>query len=569
MFKYSVFLAAALAAGLLIMPAAAQNPEQESASGGDGFSLQDWTEDSPVDTAPWLDEFLPEEASEGIDLFADLNEAQASNTLTGALDKDPFFLDGRFYSGRMYLDRFGANHSDTTDKWAEKSLRLSNGDVVTVALVPKLGATSSPPYGTGYNIGMVRYNSAGVKQKWNNAAGAFTDSTKSYYVFPNKDVYDSNGSFQGIHAAKEHDGWIYILAQRFRSAADKTGDMRVVRFQLSTSRWKWTNVLPSANVVESGIGMHFYTDGGFDRLTVGISRKVAPSKFETWLAGYLLGDLAALSIDSSFGNNGSVNVTPANCDSCRATALAASQVIVGGTYVAGNYDYSSTDQDGYITRFNKKGASDASFGFNGRANVWFPIVVSDQKDDLKDIVVQKNLVSPELESIYVVAEVENVCDTTSVGVAKYGSNGFADESFGPAGGQMMFGGGAGPLCITPSSIKSRAMALSGSRLAIVGYSTTTMHAIPGPYLSVGGPAFSVVDADTGQLKDTRRFRPEGTGVDIGVNGGNGASTFLSVVSDETDSFYAVGTAKDTAHNQKHIPMTARVRADRIFGNGME
>ena len=121
------------------------------------------------------------------------------------------------------------------------------------------------------------------------------------------------------------------------------------------------------------------------------------------------------------------------------------------------------------------------------------------------------------------------------------------------------GGGVPPLCLTPKWIQPYDLAYKGERLAVVGRSSFRIG------LTIyGGPSFSIVNSSNGEVMDERRFAPT---VDIGVDGEGTA--FHSVVISESDSFYAVGTVKDAANNQKSMPMTARIRADRIFGHGME
>ena len=130
-------------------------------------------------------------------------------------------------------------------------------------------------------------------------------------------------------------------------------------------------------------------------------------------------------------------------------------------------------------------------------------------------------------------------------------------------GALVFGGGgwaSGALpCLVTSSTTPLAMALNGKRLAIAGYSVTK------GFSTSGGPSFDIVDKDRGEVSDSRLLKT--SGVDIGDEGVG--SSFFSVVKSEGDSFYAVGSLKDSVHNQKTLPMTARIRADRIFGNGLE
>ena len=570
MLRYTVVIAVALVAAIVVMPMAVQasgRAGQESyASGGDGFTVQDRPADSPVNVESWWDDPLADPPSENAWSLAAQTGEYPSALLAGGLDDDPFLLDGRFRGGKIYTDRFGAssNGSDQTNKWVQKALRLSNGDVVTVALVPKDGATSHPPSGAGWNIGMVRYNAAGVKQKWTNAAASLTDSTRSYYIFPNKDQYDGNGSYTGIHDVKEHDGWIYVLAQRYRSATDKTYDVRLVRFQLSSSKWKWSNILGSASVSEWGVGMRFDTwDSQSQRLIVAVGRTVAPGKYETWMQGYVVRDSSELSLNPVFGDNGVSNVSPEDCDSCRPVAFAAGKIGQEVTYIAGNYAHSSTDQNIYYTKFDMYGTSIMSI-----VKFSFPEKFNDQRDEVREIVIE--LARDQFgayDRVYILAAVQDICGTSSAGVAKFDSVGNPETSFG-TNAMLVFGGGGNMTCTTTRSIKPRAMALNGNRLAIVGYSTRHVEfVLPGTPHDTGGPSFSVVDKDIGYVSDSRVLAP--TGVDIGDNGGNGLSTFLSVVPSEDDSFYAVGDARDTKNQKMNVPMTARVRADRIFGNGLE
>ncbi len=552
MSRYITGLGAFLAVAMVIVP--------HMASGADRFTAPDWTADTSTDV---LDGAFAGRLSANTYSFASPDGGHPSIMLAGGLDDDPFLLDGRFRNGQIYTDRFGANNGDSTDKYAHKVVRLSNGDVVMVGLVPKLGATANPAYGIGYNIGLVRYNAEGVKQKWAHAWPEYTDSTKSYYVVPNKDVFSSTGSYSSIDDVKEHNGRIYVLARRYHSETNHTTDVIVLSFDVDSSPWDFYPVFWSSQYSEWGVGMHFYNSGGLNRLTVVVGRTVSRGKYETWMERIVVDGNGSFNVDTSFGDNGILNVSPPSCDRCKPVAMDGSFIHPGVTYIAGNNMTDSINQDGYLIKLDKNGAMDTSFSNAGFRYIWFsgPVNIMKATDAVNDIVVGTNM-SGSADDIYVLATVENKCNTSSAGVAKFTYLGEPDMTFGAANGQLLFGGGGSdpPDCVAFTSTTPRAMAVNKNRLAIVGYSTLNFLG------HWGGPSFSVVDKDIGYVSSHFMFEP--TGVDIGPNGGDGASYFNSVVAN-VDSFYVGGRAKDVANNHRNVPMTARVRADRIFGNGME
>lgn len=571
MLKCVFMLVAVLAAGTVIVPASAQASDSSAqhtpASSGDRFVGQNWTAANATHTANGP--FSGQQSASTYALASPTGNAR-SVMLAGVQPDEPYALDGRFRNGQMYTDRFGANNNDNTDKYAHKALRLSNGDVVMIGLVPKLGATGNPAYGVGYNIGMVRYDAAGVKQKWVNPLAEYTDASKSYFVYPNKDVFSEDGSFWSVGDVMEYDGWIYILAKAYASDTDHTFDVRVVRIRIAgTYQPKSTSLFTSAATSEWGVGMNTYNDYEFTRLYVVVGRNVSAGAYQTWVASYIMGANGALVVDSTFGTNGTRNITPAGCVSCAPRAVAGGSFpSLGYTYIAGDYDRGNGDHDAYVMRLESDGTPDTyRLGFRP---IHFPAVATPQATIARDVVVGRKQGSSYQDDIYVLAAVGTDCGTTSAGIANFDEYGYS-YYWSQSDGKLLFGGGEaasiGP-CSDTYSLTPYAMALNGYRLAIVGYSTIHSDFVPPDYPSdVGGPSFNVVRIYDRSVRDSRVLRP--TGVDIGPNGGDGASAFFSVVVDDNDSFYAVGRAKDAANHQRNVPMTARVRADLIFRNGLE
>lgn len=569
MLRFGVIIVAFLAAAIGLAPVAAKETdssvEKFSAFAGDRFSTQSGISAGFADSSDGL---ITDKLSKDAYSLTGPNGQLPSDMLAGGLDDDPYALDGRFNNGQIITDRFGTDANDNSDRYAHKVLRLSNGDVVMLGMVPKLGATTNPASGVGYNIGMVRYNAAGVKQQWA-AYSQFTDITKTYYVYPNKDVFDVTGSFWSIDDVKELDGWIYILAKGYASASDHTFDVRLVRISV-TGEYSFpssTTIFSSAATSEWGVGMQIYPYNGFNLLCVVVGRNVSISQYQTWMGRYLMGSNGALLPDSSFGTNGIKNVTPAACVNCAPRASSGGYIFEYDTYIAGDYDRGNGDHDSYVTKLDSDGTPDYYFGFTP---IHFPGAATPQVTTVRTIVAgQRQVGSSYADQVYVLSAVATACNTTSAGIAKLDDDGNFSSYFG-TDGKMLFGGGENfAPCVDTGSLKPWAMTLNSQRLAIVGYSTVHNDFVPPGYPSdVGGPSFSIVESwYTGSVAYSHVFWP--TGVDIGPNGGDGASAFFSVVADNYDSFYVVGRAKDVANNHRNVPMTARVRFDRIFGNGVD
>ena len=553
MFKYIVLLATAFVMAVASSSATAATdfdpPITDSASyDDDTFFAGNGADDHPLNVEDW-----PEDP-----FFSRIQDDPYPFALMATgLNQDPFYLDPGFYAGRIISDRFGASNGDKANKYGRKTIRLSNGFVLTVALSPKYAAMSDPSTAAAWNIGMIRYSETGIRWTWINAAPEFTDSNKYYYIYPNDDVFNDNGSFVEINDVKEYKGFIYVLATH-RVAAGHT-NVRLVKLSLTSPSWSWES-LDWPGKEASGVGMNFYTDGGVDKVTIVAMKKDSAIKIKTWMIGYLVTTSGRSVLDLGFGSSGNGFVDATWCDTCIPRSVAGNHT--GITYIAGDFISTGfgTNRDGYVTRHGKNGARSSNWGTDGGLQTFNFNRVSGGADVVRGMAIFTRTIGGVTDTLWILSAAEDVCGTTSAGIIKIGGRrGEVDTAFGP-GGKMAFGAsGVPPSCFAPASIEPYDIARNGSRLAVVGRSWVRVGTTV-----FGRPSFNIVNSANGEVMDERRLEPT---INIGNDGAGTA--FHSVVPSEDDSFYAVGTAKDAESNKKSMPITARVRSDRIFGHGME
>ncbi|MGH8174170.1 MAG: hypothetical protein ACREPX_13595, partial [Rhodanobacteraceae bacterium] len=135
---------------------------------------------------------------------------------------DRYVHDPSLFGGTFGLDHFaGANSSDFAG-WI--SAPLSNGDILTVGLVPAWGG-ADPANGL-WNLGLVRYDGAGHRVAWPNA-GNYGFFANQYLVYPNVDP----PQYQYLRDVKVANGWIYVLVDVQQQSKSGLGrqDVRIVQ----------------------------------------------------------------------------------------------------------------------------------------------------------------------------------------------------------------------------------------------------------------------------------------------------------------------------------------------------
>lgn len=473
---------------------------------------------------------------------------------------DRFVFDTRFSGDGSSVHEFSdLGMNDQADKQGRKALRMSNGDVLTVALVPKYNATETPPSSIGWNIGMVRYSPEGVARIWDKAAAGFLTPSRQAFLFPNSDEYNSNGSFTEINDVLEYNGWIWVLVTRRAGPANL--DVRVVRFSLNDSRWRWDTIL-ATTANENGVGFNIYKDGGVDKLTVVLRRDSGPGEWETWMAGYIVNSNASLTLDTAFGVNGVKDATW--CASCLPRAIAPSTT-AGVLYVVGDH-YRATspyDRQVYVTKHDKRGYRYSSFADDGIKTFGFDVWGGDLGDYARGIVVDRST-----NSMFVLARVNTECNTQSVGIAKLDrTTGALDTSFSSTGKTVKYGGKMDPdstTCDLLQSYVAQGITINGNRIAVVGSSFNETLFL-GAKLRVGGPSLYIVDKDSGTFANNYAFKP--ASANLPLDGAD--SEYASVAPSGSDGFYLVGTVKIGNNHKNRKVVTSRMRADRIFADGLD
>ncbi|HEY0232468.1 MAG TPA: hypothetical protein VGC55_14560 [Dokdonella sp.] len=481
-----------------------------------------------------------------------------------------------FNHGHLGLDHFaGANSADQV---GILTAPLSNGDILVAGLVPNFGGAGTCNNGTAMcNIGLVRYDAAGIRKAWANP-GSYGNFGNNYVIYPGGDQH----KFQYIRDVKVRTGYIDVLVDEIDivDPGPVLGrqNTRIVTFHEDGSYLSQFPVFGST-FNASGDTEDFY---GAQMVQINSTRMIVAATAYDSIGPYvavtrldILGN-GAFDLDPSWGSTygGSgfdqliryyapSSYCGAPAGSCDATAgYAAGQVgfatptdfYVGASIHIDGYDWDpvavkiSSDTGELKTEFNGTGWSRAVFDEPN----------SSKKDLAAGIYVYQ-------DDVYLAAQVARKC-FDGIGLSKLdGATGQYDTAFGGSG-KIVFGGqGDVPFCFSPpGGDYPFAISATGGRIGVVGYSR---HGIAGFSNNVD-PMLAVVNAVDGSVLDFD-YHPvlsadgtrSGDAVFYSVSGGaSAASPFTAAGNGRIESAgntlsYLVG---------KFIP----VSGDRIFASNM-
>ncbi|MBO9662062.1 hypothetical protein [Dokdonella sp.] len=506
--------------------------------------------------------------------------------VAGGYTLDPGFNDGAFF-----LDRFAG--PDSANYRGRKLVRLPNGDVVVVGLVPAYNQPD-PPDGQ-FHIGLVRYNATGQRVAWS-FASSYGNFGNQYLIYPGSNLSGQlTPRFTAVKDVKAIGDRIYIMVDHTPDGGSR--DVQLLIFSDAsgeTGRFLGHFTLFTSPFNEDGAEMALFssgTIGGAPYKLLAAATVYGGSGNYVRLSRFNVGGTTTFEGDSAFGTNGTsiafLFQNSGGCSTAVATAgacpLIARSLAVGfrgftgsgPIYVGAERQYSTTsatsnDWDAAVVKFSSSGDLDTSFGGSTGAGSGngFAFVQFDRgtKEDRNRGIAVRTLglgipASPYRDEVYVVASVAQAC-ASGTGVGKLDQDGNYVATFGD-NGKLRFGGWDDPsdaqACAVYGPASPLAVARDGATLAIAGQDDAEVQA---DFIPSAAVAF--VDADSGAV--AQRFAsairpPSGTFPS--------SSALYGIVANGDGSFSVAGDARDSSTGNTLMYATARVGRDVIFRDGFD
>ena len=458
----------------------------------------------------------------------------------------------------------GIHKVDFTEKFIQalgrKVARLSNGDLIVAGLTPGFQIPASPPY----NLGLVRYNSAGQRVAWTNP-GSFGFLNNNYVIYPNTNSQSNSLAVKEVVDIKVFGNRIFVLVDHLNVAAGNV-DSLIYVFGTDGSILQSQAVLGSSLSEYSG-AMVIYASNTVPSTTSIVV--TASTHNGVWRPTLVRGTVNANNTITfgapTFPNPG--NYCPTN-RGCILRSIARSNSVSGAPpnfYLAGTRQSNIPDDgawDFLVMKVTVDGNPVTSFGGAGVTTVAFDNGITNY-DDANSIEVHTTGVAQnEHDDIFVSGFVNRICKN-GVGVAKLEDTGLLDTGFGQSG-KLIIGGANPPFpgsCAQyePSSISAmyaKGTALADGKLAIAGYIVTLSE-------DPTDGALAVIDAANGNIDSLQTYPYRNA-----VNGPRlGPSGFWGITESGNGTFTATGMVQLTGSVQQYG--TLRIRGDRIFVQGFE
>lgn len=423
--------------------------------------------------------------------IAALEEPSAVQGGDGVVTTEAYIADRTFNGGLYFADAFAG--SPSRDYLGQKIIRLENGDVIVAGVVPASGG------GTNLlNLGLVRYNAAGVRVAWTNP-GAFGVFGNQYVVFPNTNDPLAFEQVVNVLDMKRLGNRIFLLTDKKYPGSD--GDSRVLVFGTDGSYLAQTTVF-GTTLDEYAGGLLVYEES-----PESVRIMVVGSTFNAvWRPTFRSGIVAANGtiVFAPIVYPNPANYCPTN-RGCILRSIAAGGALQAGPptrfYLAGSRQSAIPDNgnwDYLVMSVRENGGPNVDFNASGVQTVAFDRG-RDNYDDARSIVVRPDFYSGVVnghDDIYVVGNVNQAC-RAGIGIAKVKQYGELDPQFGdelsPGGarsGLLVVGGSSalgGTNCFARETEVGADAALSGSGFGTLDGYLTGKLAVAG-YLSIDNAA---------------------------------------------------------------------------------
>ncbi len=470
----------------------------------------------------------------------------------------PYFADPGFNGGFYKVD-FTEKFSAAVGR---KIVRLSNGDLIVAGMTSGFLGVASPPY----NLGMVRYNSSGLRVAWTNP-GAYGFVDNNYVIYPNSNDPNNALAVKEVVDIKVIGDRLFVLVDhRNPGSGDINSYIYVFRTDGSILR---SQVVLGSSFSEYSGAMAISSSNTVPPI---ISIAVTASTFNgvwrpTLIRGTINADSSITLGAPTFPNPG--NYCPTN-RGCILRDIARSENPDGSGptfYLAGTRQSNIPDNgawDFLVMEVSATGLPVTSFGGSGVTTVAFDDGPTKYDDANSIAVTTTGSGLAQRDQIYVSGFVNRVCKD-GIGVAKLKDDGMLDTTFGNYGtGKIIVGGGSPPVNVTCAQLPPPAIlatygtgiALSAAKLAIAGYTT----------MPPGGESDSrvaVIDTLTGNIDSFQPyvFNSTASGARLGQ------SAFWGITESGNGTFTMSGTVQQTGSVQQYG--TLRIRGDVIYANGFE
>ncbi len=499
-------------------------------------------------------------------------------------------LDPGFNNGSFFLDRFAGPSS--ANYRGRKLARLPNGDVVVVGLVPPYNQPDQPD--GHFNIGLVRYNSAGQRLAWpwNSPYGNFGNQ---YLIYPGSQTSGQlTPRFTDVKDVKAIGNRLYVMADHTPAGASR--DVQLLIFSTDDAeggRFFGHFDLFTSPFNEDGGALAVLSStivGGSDKLLAAATVFGGSGNYIS-LKRFNIGGAPTFEGDTTFGSSGTsiafLRQDAGGCTTFVATAGACPVIVrslatgfrgftgYGPIYVGAERQYSPTtgtsnDWDAAIVKFSSNGVLQSDFGAGTGAGGGggFAFVQFDRgtKEDRNRGIAVRTLglgirTSPYHDEIYAVASVAQAC-SAGTGVGKLDDDGHYVTSFG-SDGKIRFGGWDDPndaqACAVYHATAPYAVARDGATLAIAGQGDADLG-----FDFMPSAAVSFIDADTGNLAQrfTSAIKPPWATF-------ASSSALYGIVANGDGSFSVTGDARDGSTGDTLMFATARIGRDLIFANGFD
>lgn len=495
--------------------------------------------------------------------------------MAAALDSDPFFYDPGFNANGISVDGVAGPSDGCYEDVCQgvKMARLSNGDTVTA--VNMYSYESDGVGGSRQSDGdfaLIRHNSAGQRLAWPAPTAAY-NRYNDYIVWPYTDV--SGRMVTRTVDIKAVGGYIYVLFEYWDGTGSNSlrGRTGLTVFS-EAGHWVGTKFRVLCQIDEcndSAVGLAVVAEYGEPVRLIAVGAAYLSGAGVVKTRGMLIGSNGYVSDDPDFGDSLSRNSFPipatlcvAAVRPCQFTVNAVSTAVdhpaydATDLYLVGDVKYdnsanaSGQDNDVLVIKVNRLGNPESGFGTGGFRRISFD---ADGTLNDKGIAVvgegESDQGNTYYGSVYVVANVGK----HSIGLTKLdGATGNTVSSFG-SGGRSIKGG---QHCDTtpcylinfPEDYAS-ALIKDGNRLVVAG-----THAFTTPIIGGGqrytSPSLAVARANDGYFTELASHLVPG-----------GDAWFNDILPVGNSRYVVAGGT------QTYLAVTARLRADRIFGDGLE
>ena len=483
----------------------------------------------------------------------------AARTARADFDFDPA------YNPNYTIDAFATSDGSGAYRLGYKLATLPDGDSVVAGIMRFPGDPLEPLFS---NLGLVRYDSTGIRRTWSAPIGPYSWFNSQYVAYPNK----ANGStgderITNVADVAYADGKIYVLTARWYDFAPFDSDVVVLVFNDDGSFRERVLVMGSPSE-EFAIALDV-RETGIPSLPVAVTVLAQRDYTEFLIAKLNETSSGNLEYDSAFNGGAPMTITLPPCSSGPTCSVIPSDVVRPDRlfgfdqepiYLLGTAYLNGTDTDMLVVKLLANGTMDTGWGINGLRFIAFDQPGSDLSDGARALEVSSVGAHSGFDDTLWVAGTVNRSCKPGIGVAKLQPNGQFDFSFGN-NGRVVHGGSTetGSVCEFDAALEARDMTLQDGELAVAG---TTSALDQGETLRTDGVLLRV-GANSATLRDL-------VGLPLLQNGSRVGNSYVYGIANAGAGRYLISGDGEWTGVLESLYLTARLWfADRIFANSFE